>query len=283
MDDLISAKYAIDNFMNQKNVTFIDATFHLPDADRNAGLEFNLKHIPNAQFFDIDKISDQSNALPHMIPSKNEFSEHISVLGIKNSDTVVIYDNSIFFSAARAWWLFKLFGHKNLKVIDGGLFSWIKHNGPTSSKKSTVKKSVYKSLDPDLNLLENLSTILNNLNNNKENLVLDARGKDRFLGKINEPRKGVKKGHIPQSKNLPILSIINSTNNCLISDKDLLKAFHNVGATDKNKSITMTCGSGITACGLAFAASKVGFLNINVYDGSWSEWGSNPNTLIETN
>ena len=281
MQELISAKFALDNLFLKPNTVFLDATFHLPNSGRNALDEFNNKHIPNARFFDIDQISDKKSSLPHMLPDEDYFSKMVSSLGIENDDTVIVYDNSIFFSSARAWWMFKIFGHKNIRIIDGGLKAWINSGGPTSNEKSQAKKTAYFADNKNLKLYDTLSNIMSDLESEKNKIVIDARGEDRFFAKVKEPRAGIKSGHIPSSLNIPISSIIDKNTNCLKSIDEINEIFITIGLTDKNSELVMTCGSGVTACGLALAANSLGFKNVKVYDGSWSEWGSREETPIE--
>ena len=281
MQELISAKFALDNLFLKPNTVFLDATFHLPNSGRNALDEFNNKHIPNARFFDIDQISDKKSSLPHMLPDEDYFSKMVSSLGIKNNDTVIVYDNSIFFSSARAWWMFKIFGHENIRIIDGGLKAWINSGGPSSNEKSQTKETAYVANKKNLGLYDTLSNIMSDLESEKNKIVIDARGEDRFFAKVKEPRAGIKSGHIPSSLNIPISSIIDKNTNCLKSIDEINVIFTTIGLTDKDSELVMTCGSGVTACGLALAANSLGFKNVKVYDGSWSEWGSREETPIE--
>ena len=281
MQELISAKFALDNLFLKPNTVFLDATFHLPNSGRNALDEFNNKHIPNARFFDIDQISDKKSSLPHMLPDEDYFSKMVSSLGIKNDDTVIVYDNSIFFSSARAWWMFKIFGHNNIRIIDGGLKAWINSGGPSSNEKSQTKETAYVANKKNLKLYDTIGNIMSDLESEKNKIVIDARGEDRFFAKVKEPRAGIKSGHIPSSLNIPISSIIDKNTNCLKSIDEINEIFTTIGLTDKNSELVMTCGSGVTACGLALAANSLGFKNVKVYDGSWSEWGSREDTPVE--
>ena len=281
MQELISAKFALENLYNKPKVVFIDSTFHLPNSGRNALEEFNSCHIPNARFFDINKISEQSSDLPHMLPNELFFSEMVGKLGINNDDTVVAYDNSIFFSSARAWWMFKIFGHKNLKIIDGGLKAWKDQGGRLESKKNVFKNTTYIAQKVNDKLYDNLDNIMEDLNNYRNKVIIDARGEERFLGQVEEPRPKVRSGHIPSSLNIPISSLIDKKTNCFKSTSEINQIFVDIGITNKDTELVMTCGSGVTACGLAIAANSLGFKNVKVYDGSWSEWGANPKTPIE--
>ena len=281
MQELISAKFALENLYNKPKVVFIDSTFHLPNSGRNALEEFNSCHIPNARFFDINKISEQSSDLPHMLPNEFFFSEMVGKLGINNDDTVVAYDNSIFFSSARAWWMFKIFGHKNLKIIDGGLKAWKDQGGRLENKKNLFKNTTYIAQKVNDKLYDNLDNIMEDLNNYRNKVIIDARGEERFLGQVEEPRPKVRSGHIPSSLNIPISSLIDKKSNCFKSASEINQIFRDIGITNKDAELVMTCGSGVTACGLAIAANSLGFKNVKVYDGSWSEWGANPKTPIE--
>ena len=160
------------------NIKVLDATFYLPDSGLNAEKEYNKNHITDAIFFDINKIADPINPLPHMIPSKETFSEMMRKLGINNEDEIVIYDNSPFLSSARAWFLFRYFGHKKIFILNGGLKSWIKNNGVTTNHKTTTIEGNFSSSIEMKELVKNLSDMIK-ISYNQDYIVFDARSYKR--------------------------------------------------------------------------------------------------------
>ncbi len=256
---------------NIEKVKILDATWCLPASDRNAEKEFKATHIKNAVFFDIDKNSNQNSTLPHMLPSVKNWEEIVSSLGINNSDHVVIYDNSDVFSSCRVWFSFIYFGHDaNLvSVLDGSFKKWLDENRPVSKKIIKIKETKYKATE-DKSIVVNINQIEENISSQKFQLI-DARSKKRFLGLQPEPRKGLKSGHIPGSKNLPFTMLINQ-NQTFKKKEELINIFNNY-RIDKDKEIAFTCGSGVTACILGLANSIISGKKPLIYDGSWSEYG----------
>ena len=269
MNQLVSTKWLQENI---NNVRILDGTWHMPNLKRNAMKEFENGHIKNSIFFDLDKFSNQKTDLPHMLPSEKSWKKIISSLGIKNTDHVVIYDNSDIISSCRIWYNFLYFGHSPelVSVLDGGLKKWI------NEEKKTTKDLISFSLSSYI-ARENLKMVLDkdqiNLNiKNKTFELIDARNKERFQGLQAEPRKDLKSGNIEGSKNLPFVDLINIENNTFKKKGELKSIFQKLGL-DSKKGMVFTCGSGITACILGLANSIISGKNPVIYDGSWSEYG----------
>ena len=257
---------------NLDKVKIIDCSWHMPDVKRNAYEEYLGKHIPNAVFFDLDKYSDTNSDLPHMLPNTITWKEIVSNLGISNNDRIVIYDNSDVLSSCRCWYNFIYFGHdpKLVSVLDGGLKKWIIENKEVNNSKIKIQKSEYKSKE-NINLVKNKNQINSNINI-KDFFVVDARSKERFEGKVPDPRKNVRSGSIPNSFCLPFKEIINE-DNTFKNIEEISKKFMQI-IDIKQNNIVFSCGSGVTACVLALAYSLVdNTYSPTIYDGSWAEYG----------
>ncbi len=256
-------------------VKVLDASWYLPTQNRDTKKEFEQQHIIGAQFFDIDSVCDQGTDLPHMLPTAKEFSDSVSGLGISNSDDVVIYDSIGLFSAARVWWMFKVFGHDSVRVLNGGLPAWIDSgNAVNSSAKNISNGNFIATLQEDL-LVDKVELIDNC--QLKKFTVLDARPTARFLGQAPEPRPGLPSGHMPNSVSLPFNELIE--NGALKSREQLQPLFSDLGVDESSQVIT-SCGSGVTAAIITLALSESGFGMKRLYDGSWAEWGSAEDTII---
>jgi thiosulfate/3-mercaptopyruvate sulfurtransferase len=257
---------------NLKNVKILDATWHMPSFKKNAVQEFLNDHIQGAQFFDLDKNSDEKNPLPHMLPSKEKWQETVSNYGISNEDIIIIYDNSDVVSSCRCWYMFIYFGHNSKKVfvLDGGLKKWKLENKKTFNQLETFNKSNYLA-EENKNLVKNKLQVYQNIKKNNFQLI-DARGQKRFDGLELEPRAGLKSGHIQNSLNLPFSECINKSDHTFKSKQELLKIFQNLKILGEEKQV-FTCGSGVTACILAMANKIISDKNPVIYDGSWSEYG----------
>ncbi len=252
-------------------VKILDGSWHLPNSNRNAEEEFKLKHIKNAIFFDIDKYSNKNTFLPHMLPSKNEWKNIVSNLGISNSDHIVIYDNSDIFSSCRVWFTFIYFGHNSnlVSVLDGNLKKWINENKPLSVNKSKINNSKYVATENKL-LVINKDQVKKNIVDKKFQLI-DARSEKRFLGLEPEPRKELKSGHVKGSKNLPFQLLLNKDRT--FKKKEELSKIFKKKEIITDKEAVFTCGSGITACILGLANSIISGKKPIIYDGSWAEYG----------
>ena len=257
---------------NLDNVKIFDASWHLPNSNRNGLSEFKKFHIKNANFFDLDKNSNQESKLPHMLPKKNNWEKLMSNYGVKNSDHIVIYDNSDVISSCRIWYNFLYFNHDSnlVSVLDGGLKKWLIEKRETTINSKKYEKSSYVAKE-NFNLVLNKNQIVSNIENKSFELV-DARSKERFLGIHAEPRKELKSGNIKGSKNMPFTSLINLDDRTFKTKEELVSIFEK-NKINTNKLISFTCGSGVTACILGLANSIISGKNPVVYDGSWSEYG----------
>jgi thiosulfate/3-mercaptopyruvate sulfurtransferase len=256
-------------------VKIVDASWHMPAAQRDAQAEFHTAHIPQAVFFDLDAHSAPTHDLPHMLPDATQFSAAIGALGISNSDAIVVYDSAGLFSAARLWWMLRVFGHTNVAVLDGGLPSWRRAGQPLASGEAHPAAAVFSAhLNPCL--LRDKLALQKNLSS-AEAVVLDARSPDRFSGAEAEPRAGLRSGHIPASRNVHFRSLLKDDGTFKPGAElaDLL-------ACTTEKPVISTCGSGVTACILDLALELIGHRHHAVYDGSWAEWGADPSCPLET-
>jgi|TARA_B110001452_G_scaffold258353_1_gene253421 thiosulfate/3-mercaptopyruvate sulfurtransferase len=276
MKNLVSTDWLEQNL---KTVRVLDGSWHMPNTNRNAFEEFNNKHIDNALFFDLDKNSDQKSSLPHMLPNKSTWEKIISEFGIKNSDHIIIYDNSDVISSCRIWYNFLYFGHNpNLvSVLDGGLKKWLMDNKKISNLVAKFPISSYLAKENSSMVLEKNQIDLN-IQNKKFELI-DARSKERFLGLQPEPRKELRSGNIKGSKNIPFVDLINKDDSTFKNKKQIKSIFNQLNL-DPTNNIAFTCGSGVTACVLGLANSIVSGRNPLIYDGSWSEYGLIKNEKI---
>ena len=270
MKQLVSTNWLQENI---NKVKIFDASWHLPASNRNAIGEFENCCIKNSIFFDIDKNSDNSSSLPHMLSTKKAWEETLSSYGIKNSDHVIIYDNSNLISSCRVWYNFLYFNHdpNYVSVLDGGLKKWLIEKKPTFRGKSIKKFSYsnYKSKENNFMVLSK-DEINENIKNKTFELV-DARSKDRFLGLVAESRKELRSGNIKGSKNLPFTELIND--NKTFKKKSELSYVFKKNKINLDKNLAFTCGSGITACILGLANSIINDKKPVIYDGSWAEYG----------
>lgn len=261
------------------DLVILDATFFLPAQGRNAREDYLHRHIPGAHFFDIDTIADHHTDLPHMLPTEDVFATAAGQFGIQDFTTVVVYDNNDFMASARAWWTFRVFGHAHVLVLDGGLARWQSLGFPTRSGPESVHpRRFHAALHPGL--VRNLEQ-MNDLRTHPGAQILDARPPGRFTGQEPEPRPGLRSGHIPGSRNLFFRRLLDAETHCLKTPDALRQEFADAGI-DPGKPVVTTCGSGVTAAILALGLYGVGNEFAAVYDGSWAEWGRQPEVPVST-
>ena len=258
------------------NLVILDGSWYLPGQNRMARDEFEQAHIPGARFFDIDAISDQGTDLPHMIPSSSFFANKVEELGISNTSQVVVYDGAGLFSAARVWWMFHLFGHKQISILNGGLPAWVEQGHQTTTASTPVIKGCFSaSLDPSM------MAVMGDIQTNCDThgfMILDARSEARFNGQVPEPRPELSSGHMPGAISLPFTGLLDGNR---IKSADRLNEIFNRLGIDKNSPVVTSCGSGITAAIITLALSNSGYGMQRLYDGSWTEWASTPGNPIE--
>ena len=257
---------------NIDKVKIIDCSWHMPQANRSGHEEYNKEHIPNAIFFDLDKNSKIDTDLPHMLTDISSWKKIMEDMGIENKDEIVVYDNSDVISSCRCWYNLIYFGHdpKLVHVLDGGFKKWKNENKTTNNNEVITKTSVY-SCKENAELVKNKKQIDENINKNEFNVV-DARSRERFEGKVAEPRKGLRSGSIKNSFCLPFNGLINDDHTFVNKDK-ISERFKSLNF-DYNKNLVFSCGSGVTASVLALAYSIINDKYMpTIYDGSWSEYG----------
>ncbi len=255
--------------LNDPKVKVIDVTYFHHSLKRDAKTEHDAKHIPGAVHFNIDDIKMAGDPRPHMLPPPEVFAKKVGALGISSGDKVVCYDMTGLQTAARGWWMFRIFGHDDVAVLDGGLPKWIAEGQPVTDKATAVRAASFTaSFRPAL--VRSLDDIRANLDSKREQVV-DARAAGRFQGVEKELWPG-RPGHIPQSRNLPFPDLLDPKDKTFLP-ADQIKAKFAASGLDLGKPIVASCGSGVTACVVALGAYLVGKDDVPVYDGSWSEWG----------
>jgi len=275
---LVSTQWLADNF-DAPDLRVVDASYYLPGEGLDPRREFEAQHIPGAVFFDIDDIKDPGSDLPHMLPPPHIFSSKVRKLGLGDGLRLVIYDQRGIWSAPRVWWTFRYFGHHEVAVLDGGLPKWLNEGRPVAEGPAGPEE---RHFTPRVNsfVLRDRGQILDNLADRREQ-VLDARAAARFEGQAPEPRQGLRAGHIPGSRNLPFTQIVDQSEQTLLDVPQLRQRLTAAGI-DLKRPVVTTCGSGVTAAVLALALHRVGHRDVALYDGSWSEWGLDGDTPVET-
>jgi thiosulfate/3-mercaptopyruvate sulfurtransferase len=241
--------------------------------------EYAEGHIPGAVFLDLDEVSDKGSSLPHMLPQPDEFAAHMSRLGLNDGDILVVYDGSgTNLSAARVWWMFRVFGHRRVAVLDGGRGKWQSEGRPLEQGMVHLPRGHF-SARLDHRAVRDLAAMRGNLEHPAEQVV-DLRPAGRFRGEEPEPRPGIRSGHLPASISLPFTELVNPDGTILPPDS--LRRRLQAAGIDLSQPIVATCGSGTTACTLVLALELLSHPDTAVYDGAWTEWGGRTDTPVET-
>ena len=265
--------------LGRADLAILDASWAFPQEKRDLEQEFRARHIPGAVRFDIDKVSDHASDLPHMLPGQAAFADAAGALGIGNDTMVVAYDTAGLMSAARPWWMFRIFGHDKVAVLDGGLPKWLAEGRPVATGPAAPQKRNFVArFRPQL--VRDADAVLANVASGGEQLV-DARSAGRFAGSEPEPRAGLRGGHVPGSFNVPFVDLLDPATKTLRAPAEIARRFRDSGL-DLARPIVASCGSGITACVLALGLHLVGRQDAAVYDGSWTEWAQRAELPVET-
>ena len=268
MDSLVSTEW-LEAHLGEPGLVVVDSSWHMPATGRNGRGEYLQDHIPGARFLDIDKLSDRTNPAPHMLPSAEEFGAAMEGLGIGRGDRIVVYDNSPIRTAARGWFMLRHFGAGQVAILDGGFQKWSAEGRPTEVGEPQPRPASFPAVERAGEIVAKPAVLA-------AGVLVDARGAGRFEGSEPDPRPGVAPGHIPGARNLPFASLYRD-DGTFHGREEIRDLFERAGV-DPGAPFTATCGSGVTANSLIFAAHLIGNDATRLYDGSWSEWGADPAT-----
>lgn len=264
--------------LKDPDLRVLDASWYLPDAGRDPRAEYDAAHVPGARFFDIDEISDARSELPHMAPPIEKFTSRMRAMGVGDGHQIVIYDGAGLLSAARVWWLFRLMGHRDVAVLNGGFPKW-RAEGRAIEDMPPVVKDRHLTVRFQNHLVRDVTQVSQASKLGTVQIV-DARAAERFRGDAPEPREGLRAGHIPGARNVPFNTLLNEDKT--MKSPDQIRTLFEAAGVDVARPVITTCGSGITAAVLALGLERLGNDSWSLYDGSWAEWGMFPTVPVAT-
>lgn len=264
--------------LKDPDLRILDGSYYLPQMGRDPRAEYDVAHIPNARFFDIDDVADHGSDLPHMVPPVEKFMSRMRAMGVGDGHQVVVYDGMGLFSAARVWWLFKLMGQNNIAVLDGGLPKWQAEGRPVEDLPPVIRDR-HMTVRRQNQMVKDVTQV-SAASKLGDYEIIDARSPGRFRGEEPEPRAGLRPGHIPGSKNVCFKDLLNA-DQTMKNPVEIRQIFKAAGV-DFNKPAITTCGSGVTAAVLSLGLERIGKTDHSLYDGSWSEWGMFPTLPVAT-
>ncbi len=276
MENLVSTAWLAAE-LGKPDLVVFDITKYLPNEPFDGRAKYAEAHIPGARYFDMDVVADQDTGLPHMIPTAGRFEKLMGEMGVSNASRVVFYDQKGLASAARGWWMMRLFGHEAAAVLDGGLPKWVKEGRPTESGAAPAPAPAGFTADFRADRVKGIGDVKAIVRQGGGSaLILDARARGRFDGTAPEPRPGMPSGHMPGAANVPYQELLNP-DQTMKPPAELRARFEAAGVTAERPVVT-SCGTGVTACILTLGLVRAGFPEGAVYDGSWTEWGGRPET-----
>jgi thiosulfate/3-mercaptopyruvate sulfurtransferase len=259
------------------DVHIVDGSWHMPAAKRDARAEYGAQHIPGAVFFDIDEIADTDSDLPHMLPGPEKFAARVGRLGLGDGNRIIVYDSTGVSAAARVWWMFRVFGHDDVAVLDGGLAKWLAEGRPVTDAESRPQQRHFTARVNTF-LVRDYDHVRANVERGREQFI-DTRSAGRFAGIEPEPRPELRGGHAPGSLNLPFASFLKPDKTMVSADA--IRAALSDAGVDPQKPMFTSCCSGVTACIVSLGLYLIGRTEVPVFDGSWTEWAGNPDSPIE--